>query len=320
MFFRNLTMFRIPTSVMANWFDPVECDEGQTFSIEEPRAVEALDYGALKPVGPLELASQGFVPPMGTADDGRLLRTYDRHSWLAVGSESKILPPAVINAALAKRVAELEQREGRRPGGRARKRLKEDLVHELLPKALVRPGRTDAWLDHARGLVVVDTATRRRAEAVVSEIRHALGSFPALPLNAEVAPRAVLTGWLSGDTLPGGFALGESAILKDAADHGARARLADQELHSDEVASHLQAGKQCTRLALVFNDAVAFTLDEDLTLRGLRFLDGALDTLEGQEHDDIRAELDARFTLMTGVLGQVFDALFPALHISAGEG
>src|SRR3546814_1853223 len=81
----------------------------------------------------------------------------------------------------------MEQREGRKPGGRARKRLKEDLVHELLPRAFVKPSRTDAVLDLEHGLCIVDSSSRKSAEGVVSEIRNALGSFPALPLNAEVA-------------------------------------------------------------------------------------------------------------------------------------
>lgn len=320
MFFRNLILFRVSPTVLGNWFDSVDLNEPDSFAIDPPPAAKALAECALKPVGALELASQGFVPPHGTNGDGVLLLTYDGFTWLTVGSESKILPPAAINAELAKRIAAMEANEGRKPGGRTRKRIKDDLIHEMLPKALVRPGRTDVYLDHARGLVVVDDPTRKRAESAVSEIRHALGSFPALPLNAEVAPRSVLTGWIAGEALPDGFTLGESAILKDAADHGARARLADQELQSDEVASHLSAGKQCTRLALVFKDLVTFTLDEDLVLRGIRFLDGAVDALDGQESDDIRAELDARFALMTGVLSQLFDALFPALKISEGEG
>src|SRR3546814_1773504 len=64
--------------------------------------------------------------------------------WLTVGGQDKILPAAVVNDLLGKKLAEMEQREGRKPGGRARKRLKEDLVHELLPRAFVKPSRTDA--------------------------------------------------------------------------------------------------------------------------------------------------------------------------------
>lgn len=328
MFFRNLTIFTIDPAHLARNFDPVERNEGAAFEIEAPFSDFALAECALKPVGPLELSSQGFVSPLGADHADTLTHrhkfpTAGAHTWLTVGSESKILPAAAVNAELAKRIADLERNEGRKPGGRARKRLKEDLLREMLPKAFVRPGRTDAWLDHARGLVVVDTATHKRAEAVVSEIRHALGSFPALPLHSDSSVRATLTGWLAGGArrpeLPDGFALGDSAVLQDPSDR-ARVRLTDQELLGPEVVAHLEAGKQCTRLALVYGDLVAFTIDEALTFCGVRFLDGAVDALDSQEAEDLQAELDARFALMTGTLGQLFDALFPALNVSKGEG
>src|SRR3546814_3761470 len=78
--------------------------------------------------------------------------------------EDKILPAAVVNDLLGKKLAEMEQREGRKPGGRARKRLKEDLVHELLPRAFVKPSRTDAVLDLEHGLCIVDSSSRKSAE------------------------------------------------------------------------------------------------------------------------------------------------------------
>ena len=53
-----------------------------------------------------------------------------------------------------------------------------------------------------QGVIFVDTSSRKAAESVVSDIRHAIGSFPALPLNAEVAPRSILTSWIAGDPLP----------------------------------------------------------------------------------------------------------------------
>jgi recombination associated protein RdgC len=318
MFFRNLTLFQFPTN---NGAAEVTEAGGLNLTGRLVLLAEALEDCRLKPVGPLELASHGFVPPLGSAGYEALIRhvNFRAFDWITVGSETRLLPSAVVNAEVAKRLAEIEQREGRKLGGRARKRLKDEVVTELLPRALVRPGRIDAYLDHARGLLVVDTSTRKRAEGVASELRRALGSFPAVPLNAETAPRSVLTGWLAGDALPEGFSLGDFAILKDASDKGASVRLTRQALQSDEVARHIEAGKQCTRLALVFEDSVAFTIDEDLILRGVQMLDGAVQALESSERDDLVAELDARCCLMTGLLGQVFDALFPALRISEGE-
>jgi recombination associated protein RdgC len=225
----------------------------------------------------------------------------------------------VVNDLLQKKLAELEQKEGRRPGGRTRKRLKEDLVHELLPRAFVRPGRTDAILDLEHGICVVDSSSRKQAENVVSEIRNALGSFPALPLNAEVAPRAVLTGWIAGEPLPEGLSLGDECELKDAADKGAVVKCQRQELQSDEIGRHLEAGKQVTRLALALDDHVAFVLGEDLVVRKFKLLDGAVDSLESTERDDLHAELDARFALMAGELKRLFTVLEPALKLSKAE-
>src|SRR3546814_6727182 len=42
--------------------------------------------------------------------------------WLAVGTQERMLPSHVVHEELEKKLVELEQREGRRPGARARKR------------------------------------------------------------------------------------------------------------------------------------------------------------------------------------------------------
>ena len=125
MFFRNLTLFR---------FAP---------TLDLSDLENHLSQAALKPVGPLDLSSRGFIPPFGR-DTEALSHQRGKAIWVSVGSEEKLLPGAVVNDMLQKRLDDLEQKEGRRPGGRTRKRLKEDLVHELLPRAFVRPGRTDA--------------------------------------------------------------------------------------------------------------------------------------------------------------------------------
>ncbi len=300
MFFRNLTLFRFPPSL--------DFSQLETLLAEMP----------LKPVGPVDLSSRGFVSPFGRNDTQLSHRVGDA-IWVTVGGEDKLLPSAVVNDLLGKKLAEIEQKEGRKPGGRTRKRIKEDLVHELLPRAFVRPMRADAMLDLEHGFIAVDSASRKSAEAVVSEIRGAMGSFPAMPLNAEVAPRAILTGWIAGEDLPDGLALGEECELKDAMDGGAVVKCQHQELQGDEIAKHLEAGKQVTRLALTLDDHLSFVLGEDLVIRKLKFLDGAVDQLENTENQDVRAELDARFALMSGEVRRLFVVLEKALKLSKAE-
>ena len=301
MFFRNLTLFRFPTSL--------------DLSDLETQLAEC----ALKPVGPLELSSRGFVPPFGQHGDALSHGIHDA-LWLTVGGEDKLLPGAVVNDLLQKKLAAIEEKEGRKPGGRTRKRLKDELVTELLPRAFVRPVRSDALLDTTLGVIAIDTSSRKNAESVVSEIRRALGSFPALPVNAETAPRAILTGWIAGDALPDGLSLGDECELRDPSDSGAVVKIQRMELVGDEINKHLEAGKQVTRLALVLDDHVSFVLGEDLVVRKLKFLEGAVDQLESTERDDLRAELDARFALLSGEVRRLFLVLESALKLSRAEG
>ena len=300
MFFRNLTLFRFPTSL--------------DLSDLETQLAEC----ALKPVGPLELSSRGFVPPFGQHGDALSHGIHDA-LWLTVGGEDKLLPGAVVNDLLQKKLAAIEEKEGRKPGGRTRKRLKDELVTELLPRAFVRPVRSDALLDTTLGVIAIDTSSRKNAESVVSEIRRALGSFPALPVNAETAPRAILTGWIAGDALPDGLSLGDECELRDPSDSGAVVKIQRMELVGDEINKHLEAGKQVTRLALVLDDHVSFVLGEDLVVRKFKLLDGAVDQLESTDRDDIAAELDARFALMAGEFKRLFPVLEAAFKLSGAD-
>ena len=246
MFFKNLTLFRFPTSVDFSEVDTL------------------LPHVALKPVGALEMSSRGFISPFGREEKEQFSHRIGDALWLTVGGEEKILPGAVVNDLLARRLEEIEEKEGRKPGGRERKRLKDDLLHELLPRAFVKSSRTDALLDLEHGFLAVDSSSRKSAEAVASEIRRALGSFPAIPPNAEVAPRSILTGWIAGEPMPDGLTLGEECELKDAMDGGAVVKAQHQELLSDEIDKHLEAGKQVTKLALNL-DEISEKLKKEIT-------------------------------------------------------
>ena len=300
MYFTNLQFFRFPPT--------------HDFSQLEQLLPEA----ALKPVGPLELSSRGFVSPFGRGEQA-LSHRIGQFVWLTVGAEERILPSSVVNDMLAERIAEVEEKEGRKLGGKARKRIKDDLLHELLPRAFVKSSRVDALLDLDHGYLAVNTSSRKVAESVGSEIRRALGSFPAIPPNAELAPRSILTGWIAGEPLPEGLSLGAECELKDAMDGGAVVKAQHQELLSEEVAKLLETGKQATKLALVMEDRLSFVLGEDLVVRKLKFLEGAVDQLERTDREDLRQELDARFALLSGEVRRLFLLLEAALKLSRAE-
>jgi recombination associated protein RdgC len=308
MFFRNLTLMQWP----ASWGALLPTELAPDLAVG---LAEHLSDCQLRPVGPLELHSTGFVSPFGR-DSEELVHMLSEAAWLTIGTEERILPPAVVQDLLDRKVHEVEEREGRRLGGRTRRALKATLIEELLPQAFVQPGRLNAYLDFQHQLLIVDTSSRKAAEGFASEIRRAVGQFPALPLNTEVSPRSVLTGWLAEEPLPEGLHLGDECELRDPVDGGAVVRIQHLDLGSEEIAQHLEAGLQCTRLALVLDDHISFVLGEDLTVRKLRFLDGAVDSLENTEREDLLQELDARFALQVGELRRLVEVLFSAFRIT----
>lgn len=283
MFFRNLTLFR---------FSPAVAEDLK-------RLDEALGEHRLRPCGPLEMGTRGFVPPVGRGDDVPMTHVVKACTLITVGGEEKLLPSAVVNDELQRKVQKIAEEEGRKVGGRERKRIKEDLLTELLPRAFVRSSRMSAYVDCKNGWLVLDTASRKSAENALTQVREALGSFPAVPLAPEEGPRVLMTDWLANGNLPGGLVLGDECELRDPATAtGAIARCRRQDLDAEEVKEHLRNGKQVFQLGLVFDDRISFVLGEDLVLRKLKFLDAVLDEL-GDSQQDAAAEMDARFALLT---------------------
>ena len=292
MFFRNLTLFRFPETVTKS-LKNLEKD------LEEARA---------RPCGPLELASRGFASPFGRNSE-ELVHRVGHFALLTVGGEDKLLPSSVVNEALADKLQAITEKEGRRIGARERKRLKDEVLTDLLPRAFSRPYRMSAYLDTKGGWFVIDTSSRKAAEECVSQLRESIGTFPAVPMAPEESLRSLMTDWVVHGKLPAGLVLGDECELRDPAESGAVVRCRRQDLETDEVREHLKSGKQVFQLSLTFDDRISFVLGEDLALRKVRLLDQVLDELGDSEKDSANAELDSRFALMTLEFERLFAKL-----------
>lgn len=292
MFFRNLTLFRFSEAVA------VLLGELSARLAEKP----------FRACGPLEQSTRGFVSPHGSGAEA-LTHAVGNFHLFALGGEDKLLPASVVNNEVASRIRAIAEREQRRVGAKERKRIKDDVLTDLLPRAFARPFRQLAYVDLTAGWLVVDTGSRRVAEELLSEARDAIGTFPAAPMAPAESARALMTSWVVDGRLPEGFALGDEVELRDPAESGAVVRCRRQDLETDEVREHLKTGKQVYALALTFDDRLSFVLGEDLSARKLRFLDAALDELGNTETDTAAAELDARFALMTLELSRLLERL-----------
>jgi recombination associated protein RdgC len=307
MFFRNLTLFRMFPDVCADL----------------ARLPEVAAHHRLRQVGPLEVGTIGFVPPVGRIhDEAELIRNMPGEGILtfAIGAEEKLLPAAVVNDELQHRVQKIAEEEGRKPGRRERQRIKEDILTEFLRRAFVRSARVTGYADTTAGWLVLDTASRKTAENVLTRIREALGSFPALPLAPEESPRVIMTDWLASG-LPEGFELGDECELRDPSDaRGAVVVVRRDDINSDEVHAHLASGKIISKMALIYKGRVSFVLGEDLTVRKLNFLDVVHDELVSDLGEaDALAHADGTLAIQAKELGGLladFTDIF-GLHLDA---
>jgi recombination associated protein RdgC len=299
MWFRNLTAFRLV----------------EPFAFTAETLTACLEPRAFQPCPSHQPSAAGWAPPLGRkavdlvhAVAGRLL--------LRLRTEERVLPATVIQQALAERVAIIEDQQGRSVRRREQRELRERLVEELLPRALTRCRDGYAYVDSVVGWLVVDSASSRGVEEITGFLRKTLDTLAIAPLEVRKPVAAVMTAWLTEGRAPAEFALGDVCELREAGETGGVVRCRGQDLTGDEIRAHLEAGKQVTQLGLIWNERIAFVLDEALVVRRLRFLDVVKETLRDSRTDSPEAVFDAEFALMTGELALLLPRL---LELFGGE-
>ncbi len=296
MWFKNLRVFRLLSP----------------FSLNAESLDQILKEDAFSPCSTFENISQGWVAPLGKKSlqfahqsNGRLL--------VALKKEERILPASVIRDEVNNRVEVIEELEARSVGRKQRQELKEDVINELLPKAFTKASITYAYIDPVSMLVVVDTASAKRSEELVSQLRRLIDGFKLSPIQLKSNPATIMTGWLNHDLAVGLFEPQEACELKSFDDEGAIVRCRHQDLYADEIQAHLKAGKLVTQLALLWDERLRFMLDQEMTIKQLKFEDIVTSELEQLDHDDELMLFDAQFSLLSLELAQFIPALIEAL-------
>lgn len=246
----------------------------------------------------LDSSRIGWVPPMGP-DAELLVHSCAGFHLVCARTQQKLLPPGAIREVLDEKVRELEASEGRKLRRKERMDLKDEIVHSLLPRALTRSHLTWAFLAENRRLLLIDSATPARAEELLNLLRDALGRLAVRPLVPRQNPSELMTRWLSGGRLPQSLSLGVHCDLRDPLHAANVVRARQQELASQEIRAHIDAGKQVVGLGLGWKDRLSFVLSEDLALRGLKFSDVTQRDAALEQDEDAAARFDAEFALMS---------------------
>ncbi|MBG5949759.1 recombination-associated protein RdgC [Proteus sp. G2618] len=267
---------------------------------------------AFTPCSSQDMTRTGWVSPMGDRGEA-LIHVTGKQVMMCARKEDKILPATVIKQALQDKVEKLEGEQGRKLKKTEKATLKDEVVHTLLPRAFSKFSQTFIWLDLEKQLVIVDSGSAKRAEDNLALLRKTLGSLPVVPLNFNESVELKMTEWVRSGELPAGFTLMDEAELKAVLDEGGVIRCKKQELVSDEIATHIEAGKFVTKLSVDWEDRLQFMLCDDGSIKRIKFSETLREQNDDIDKADFAQRFDADFVLMTGELSALIERVTEVL-------
>jgi len=275
------------------------------YRLNKPFILSAEDFGgkleqqAFQACPRMQASSFGWVSPLGR--QGQLLvHAANGRMLICTRKEEKILPPSVIRELVAEQVADLEEERMRKVGRREKNNIRDEILQDLLPRALCRSVYTFAYVAPEDGFIAVDATSQVRAEELLGLLRKTLGSLSVVPLSVAHAPAAIMTRWLAQEqSMPAGFELGGECVLRDSGEDAGIVRCRNQDLRGQEIEAHIEAGKQAIRLSLHWSGVLSFILDEDMSIKRLRFSDIVEEQAAEVDADDELARFDSDFTIMS---------------------
>lgn len=294
MWFKNLRLYRFT----------------ETCTLTPETLQEALLKNPFHPCGKMDTKRSGWSPPLGHQGTEYVQAA---HGYMMICSkrQEKLLPAAVVNEHLEEKVQEIQAEEGRPVGRKERQTLKDEIIFSLLPQAFSKSARDFAYIAPREGLIVVNAASAKRAEDLLSQLRESLGSLKVIPLSPTQAPTQLMTEWVRTGTPPEDFELGEDCELQAGKDSRI-IRCRHQDLTAPEISSHLDSGMYVSRLALTWKDSIHFVLNDQFALTQLKFEDSLKEQALDRDPESAAEQFDAEFAFMALELSALIQALLKA--------
>jgi len=301
MWFKNLAIYRFTESFN---------DSAETLA-------EKLESMQFTPCTQQQQFSAGWTVPLALAEgEGSLVHSANGFMMLCLKKQEKVLPNVVIAEIVTERAEEAEEKQGRKLNKKERAELKDEVIFELLPQAFAFSRKTYAYIDPKGGWIVVDAASAKKAEDLLSLLRKTLGSLPVVPPSTKNRPINVMTQWLVEEKSPTDIKVEDECELRSPEEDGGIIRCKRHDLAAPEIKNHLDTGKQVSKLAISWAERLSFIVDESLMIKRLRFLELIQDQVADTQANDETEQFDADFSIMTAELANFLPHL---LEIFGGE-
>ncbi|USD20263.1 recombination-associated protein RdgC [Microbulbifer variabilis] len=281
MWFKNLRIYRLT----------------KEFSLDAEKLNELLEAQAFVPCGSQDSVRYGWVSPLGRHGN-QLVHATNGYLMVCAKKQEKVLPATVINEKVEEMAQAISEKEARQVGRKERQNLKDEVLLEMRPKAFARSRLHFAYIAPQEGWVVVDASSASAAEELLENLREAISSLAVVPLSAKNLPQQTMTHWLTAPEAPAQFDFGHECELRDPKDSGSVIRCKNQDLCAEEIHNHLVAGLQVHKLGLVWRGGVDFLVDDQLSVKRVKFSDELLEKADNTDAESAALRFDADFAVM----------------------
>ena len=299
MWFKNLSLFRLT----------------EPFTLSSAEVEQKLETMRFRPCGSHDESSFGWTSPLGRGSE-QLVHSSNGFMMICGKKEEKVLPSSVINELVQEKILDIETEQARKLSKKERTEIKDELIFDLLPRAFSFSRHTFAYIDPKGGWIVVDSGTAKKAEDMLSSVRKCLGSLPIVPVNTAQKPISVMTEWLINNETPTGISIEDECELRSPEEEGGIVRCKKHDLALPEIKNHLETGKQVIKLALNWEDRLSFVLDENLSVKRLRFLELIQEQVADTNSETEQERFDVEFSIMTAEFASFLPRL---LELFGGE-
>lgn len=300
MWFKNLKLYRLES----HW------------KLTAEKLNELLAKEAFTKAGSSASQSVGWVPPR--EHDDRLAYNVGKQILCSYRTERKLLPASVINQFLKVRAQEIEDQQGYKPGRKQLRSLKEEVTASLLPRAFSLQKDTLIWIDPVNRWLGMDTSSTSKAEELLSALGKVIYPYPVAQIVLNVSPAIAMMSWMAEDEPPTDFTIDRDAELRAGGDQAVKVRYVKHAIDTDDIQKHVRDGKQCSKLALTWNNRISFILTEGFDIKRI----DALDVMSEQNQGDTQTEedkFDSDLTLMCAEFNLLAKALCEALEAKLDE-
>ena len=245
----------------------------------------ALCLKSLMPCLTQEIESIGWLPVL----DDQYVEKINNCLFINLGIETKQLPSSAVKTAVNKKIKE----KGLKHVSRSEmKELTEIVMNELMPNALVVQTNMMAYIDLENHWLVVDAPSSNKASVLSSFLRKTIGSLPIIPLSPSSSITAAMTHWVQYGIESDDLNLLYDVELEEMKEEGGIAKFKDVALDSKEVQDLLKDGWQVTKLALSYDDKMAFILGGDFIFKRIKMLESFTENLESEDDPRLQAQAD----------------------------